>query len=435
MAKRIPVSSITKEYEELIDKNLILLPKKTSFSPLIPDHIPLKCYDVIDGYVHIPFLFYYKLCSKFGVPVTNDAVSGKECAFNFTGKLRDYQEPLIKSAISQLTEHSTTSLWLPPGYGKTAMGMYLGSNFTTNKPMLIAICKTPLIRSWEGTVREFTDASMYIVPTGTIDLVKLRAAKVIIAMDTRLKKLPSDFRAGVVIIDEAHMWVSGTNRIMCVLRMVCDYVILESATPELKNGMNRLLTLIAGKHNVSSDYTVAVKLIKVNTRINPKLETENSIHELRTKIMLSDGYTDHIIHQVKQFPNEKVLVLTWMCKHVSMIMEKLTENNIPAIDYFGNKKGYIDQNVIVGTLQKVGVGFDEIFLASEYNGKRISVVILPMSIKDLSFFTQAIGRTFRSDSPTFVLFIDSHFICKSHWKQNLIWVNKHNVKIDEFNAY
>jgi superfamily II DNA or RNA helicase len=347
-------------------------------------------------------------------------VHEKSREFSFTGVLRPHQAPIVAEATEHLDTYSTTTLWVYPGAGKTAMGMYLASAFTANKPVLICICKTALIDSWRGTVASFTNVAAdecYVVPVGAISPPKLEQAKVVICMDLRLKKLPVDFRAGVCIIDEAHMWCKVPNRVQNVLSIMCEYVILETATFQLDNGMERFLTLVA--------------IVKVNTRVNPKIDGDNAIHEFRTKLLEHPDYNRYVLEQVRHFGERKILILTWLRDHVASMAAYLAEHGVASSQFYGDMAAYKDENVIIGTFGKIGVGFDEVFLASGFNGQRVSVVILPLSVSDTAFFEQCLGRGFRCERPTIVLFIDSHFISANHWRKNQKWIDAHDVDLTE----
>lgn len=446
MSVRFKHEYLSKDQEKLLEKHLTLTPRKTSKNPNIPAPVPIRCYRVDGEYIHVPFLYFSKFKEKyeFSGPA-DDTINDSTCesddvcnkSFRFTGVLREHQAPIVAEATEHLDTHKTATLWVYPGAGKTAMGMCLASTFTVNRPVLICICKTALIDSWRGTVASFTDIAAhecYTVPVGAVNPQKLAQAKAVICMDLRLKKLPPHFRAGVCIIDEAHMWCKVPNRVQNVLAIMCEYVILETATFQLENGMDRFLTLVAGHHHVRRDYPGRLTIVKVNTRVNPKIDSDNAIHEFRTKLLEHPDYNGYVLQQVRRFSEHKILILTWLRDHVASMAAYLAQHGIASTQFYGDMTAYKDENVVVGTLGKIGVGFDEVFLASEFNGRRVSVVILPLSVSDTAFFEQCLGRGFRCDHPTIVLFIDSHFISTNHWRKNMKWIDTHDVKLIEMAA-
>lgn len=433
MARRVLVKNVTPEHEEIITKQLLITPKKLSANPKVPEPRPLQCWNVFDECLHLPYLFYTKLNQRIPLELHPEASGDHDCSFMFTGTLRDYQVPLMSEAANHLNEHGSTTLWTHPGSGKTAMGMYLASKKAHRKPTFIVIPKVALIRSWEGTVESFTDAQCYVVPDKKIDVQKLSAAKVVICMDTRFSKLPPGFmhNLGVVIVDECHTFAKTQGRILSILSMVAEYVILETATFEIENGMSKFLRFVAGNHNVRKEYTAPLRIVKVNTRINPKLP-DPDIGVLRACLIRHPKYTEWIVKVIKMYvETEKILVLTWLTEQIEQLMPALAAAGIPATSYFGNQKQYYEDKVCVSTLAKTGFGFDEAHHAIDFSGIPFSAVLLPLSVKDSAFYEQVIGRGMRSTNPLFITFIDSHFITRAHWKKNLKWIESHNVKIEK----
>lgn len=442
MSRITRANSLTKEQEAFILKHLKVTPIKSSTNPRIPDPIPLICWFVKNGNVHLPFLFFEKMNKIVGplMEVANDEVNNipKSLVYQFTTEPRDYQVQLLADSEQQLREHKTTRLWTHPGSGKTAMAMYLASKFTTNKPTLILLpSKTALIKSWEGTVSSMTDTTAYIVgTTKKLDIEQLYSSSVIICLDSRLNKLPDVFvkNIGVLIVDECHTFAKTQGRIDTLLSICPTYVILATATFEMDCGMHRFLVLVAGHHHVRKEYTNKIRIVKVNTRVNPVL-SEPDIGILRYKLIRDDRYTGWVINAVKKYiAKEKILILTWLTEHIDNLMPALKSAGIPATSYFGNQVQYTENSVCVSTLSKIGFGFDEAHCAVNFSGIPFSAILLPLSVKDSSFYEQVIGRGMRTVNPLFITFIDSHFLTKSHWKKNLEWIKSHNVDLTEVDA-
>ena len=436
MAKRVKVSEITKEQEIFITKHLTLTPKKLCSNPMVPEPRPLKCWNVFGDYLHLPYLFSSKMNERINIKVEPSPKGAVDCSFRFIKELRDYQTPLMEDAQEHLNMYGTGTIWTHPGSGKTAMGMYLAAKVTTDKPVLIVLpSKVALIKSWEGTVRFFTDATVYIVGT-RVDPVKLLASKVVICLDSRLKKLPLGFLdcIGVAIIDECHTFAKTQGRITTMLSVICDYLILMTATFMIENGMHRFLHLSAGHHHVRKEYTLPLRVLKVNTNVRPVLP-EPDIGLLRYKLIRHEQYTGWIVKAIQKYiKTEKILVLTWLTEQIDILMLALKAADIPATSYFGSQKQYHEGEVCVSTLAKIGFGFDEAYCAIDFSGVPFSAILLPLSVKDPAFYEQVIGRGMRSSNPLFITFIDSHFMCKSHWKKNLEWINSHNVDLQEIDA-
>ena len=436
MARRVDVSTISSKEQDFIRKHLILTPKKLTRNPNIPDPRPFNCWTVSDGYVHLPYAFAGVFEKHMDMPLHKEPASERDYRYSFTKGLRDYQEPLMETALSQLESLHSTRLWTHPGSGKTAMSMYLASKVSGTKPTLIILpAKIALIKSWEGTVSNFTDARQYTVGT-KVDSNELYNAQVVICLDSRLDKLPDGYitSVGTLIVDECHTFAKTQGRIDSLLSVVCDYVILATATFTIENGMDRFLVFVAGHHHVRREYQEPIRMVKVNTHVNPKME-EPDIGVLRYKLIRDDRYTEWIVRAVKKYmPTENILILTWLTEQIDLLMPALEAAGIQATSYYGSQKQYIENQVCVGTLGKVGFGFDEAYAAVDFSGIPFSCIVLPLTVKDSAFYEQIIGRGMRSKNPLFVTFIDSHFITRAHWKKNAQWVETHNVELSEIEA-
>ena len=435
MARRVKASDITKAHQDVMIKYLQLTPKKLSANPNVPEPRPIRCWEVRDEYVHVPLFFADKLEASHGI-LTDEVKGTRDCTFNFNRSLREYQEPLMVDAVKQLKEFNATTLWSHPGSGKTAMSMYLASAMSSDKPTLIVIPKVALIDSWVGTIADFTDATWYTVPDKKVDVDALMKAKVVICMDTRFHKLPPGYLngIGVAIVDECHTFAKTQGRVLTVLSIVCDYIVLATATYVIESGMHRFLQCVAGKHYVRKEFKDPLRIVKVNTRINPTLP-EAKIDLLRYRLIRHPDYNKWIIDIVKQYiSTEKILILTWLTEHVEKLVEGLEAESIPVTSYFGDQKQYREDKVCVSTLAKVGFGFDEKYAAVDFSGIPFSAVILPLSIRDPAFYEQVIGRGMRSKNPLFITFIDSHFITRAHWKKNKEWIDNHAVDLKEISV-
>ncbi len=84
----------------------------------------------------------------------------------------------------------------------------------------------------------------------------------------------------------------------------------------------------------------------------------------------------------------------------------------------GNVKSYEDANVIVATVSKVSVGFDEKESCSNWGGKRINMLILPNSILNNE---QVYGRAGRAPLSVIVEFSDKNRNIKNHLNKKRKW--------------
>lgn len=422
MAKRVAVASLQDAHQKYLEM-LNLTPVATSASQ--PPPKKLRCYLMQGNQVHIPRKFFDKLnlAVPFAVPPHVTGNPNDADKWVFTGQLRIYQIPVATECLKHLAEHASATLWLYPGFGKTAVGAFLAAQLPKARKLLVMVCRTALIESWAETFRQFTNSRVYIVPTGALDEAKLLLADVVICMNTRVSKLPLTVRhnIGTFILDEAHMFCETQARIETVLDILCDYVILETATYTRLSDMHRFLKLVAGTHYVRRDYPHAFTINKILVTMPISLHVPpggNLMDIYRNTLISRAEYNQVILRRVRAHEGRKILIMTWLVHHLEILSDLFTSEGISHARYFGSQDSYVDSQVIVATLHKTGVGFDEIFKVMNYNGSRISVVILPLSIKDPNFFLQCLGRGMRAEDPMFDIILHDHGIAKRHWDMN-----------------
>jgi len=95
----------------------------------------------------------------------------------------------------------------------------------------------------------------------------------------------------------------------------------------------------------------------------------------------------------------------------------------------GTKSTYSDSRILVGTISKIGTGFDEKTACPNFNGVRINMLILCTSIKKASLLEQSIGRVFRAEMPVVIDLVDDNPILKRHWKERQKWYISRNGTI------
>lgn len=136
--------------------------------------------------------------------------------------------------------------------------------------------------------------------------------------------------------------------------------------------------------------------------------------------------------------NREILILTSLRDHATLLYNALQKIGIPSDYLCGIKRGYTDSVVLVGTISKIGTGFDPATSCPTYAGHPFDLLILACSIKKYSMLIQNIGRVFRADFPTVMHLVDNDDIYKSHWYKSRKWyiarggtITDHNIENKE----
>ena len=423
MALRVKRTDINDAQVYFIRSHLYFQPKQSFLSERYGQQAknPVLFYLVRDGDVFLPLTFgraFTQTFSNRDYPPTS---------FDFTGELFSHQVPVAEEALSQLLSRGTTTIGLYPGFGKTVIGAYLSSHLKLKVAVLYH--REFLGPQWETTFKQFTNATTWIVPTGFSGTPP--DVDVVLCMDTRYSSLSEEYRLhiGCLIIDEAHAFCTP-SRVECLLSWEPRYAIAETATLIRDDEMHRMIYAICGTHGIFKTLTKSFQVLHLETGLIP--ETKQNIRggldwsSLTRWFSTCEDRNKMILSLVKNNPSHKILILTLELKHVSLLHELLQQEN-ESVDYFaGSRKTYSDSRVLIGTISKIGTGFDEKTSCPNFNGKRIDMLILCSSVKKASLLEQSVGRVFRADMPIIIDLVDSHDVLKRHWYERKKWYQSRN---------
>lgn len=388
---------------------------------------PILFYIEQDELFYLPYLFTSSLL-QFN---PNDNIIYPTVNFEFTGKLYDKQIEVEEESWNQLQMYGTTTLGLYPGYGKTVLGVKLASRLKLIT--IVLVHREVLMIQWKNSFERFSNAKVWIVNGKDIP----SEYNVIICLDTRWKLLPSEIRnsIGFLIIDEAHTFCTPKH-IKCLLSFQPKFILIETATLERDDGMHSIIYAIAGSHGVFRDSNKPFNVIKVSTNIRPirKYNSKGYVSwsELIKSLLFNEERNELIIKLINSNLENKILVLTNLVEHVKLLHDKISKLGISCDYMCSNKKNYYDCKILIGTYSKIGTGFDQETLCSNYLGERFNLLIIASSIKKYSMLIQNIGRVFRSDNPIIIFLVDNDKILKSHWYKVKNWFVNHGAKIIKF---
>jgi len=355
---------------------------------------------------------------------------------SFSGNLYEKQKPVYDEVFSMMKTKGTSILKVPPGFGKTVLGTKIITDFKLKA--VIVIHRELLIKQWLGTIKENTNAKVWVVGEPYVP-----DFDIILSMDQRIKNIPQDILStiGLVVIDEAHSFCTD-KRALSILSFRPKYILAETATPNPSNGMWKLISLMCGNKMVERNIEIKFDVIKFETGITHQQKTNKQGKldwAFLTKQMVENPHRNQmIVDIVNSNLEKKILILTARTDHVNILKGILTHEKVDT--FFGNKKSYKDSRVLIGTISKIGTGFDEKNACDDYNGVRIDLVILATSIKDESLLEQNVGRGFRSENPLIYDIVDKnsiltgHFYARQKWylsKNGTVRIKKAGVQIEK----
>ena len=418
MSVRINRNLLNDSLISIIRKTLILTPvapktyNSNNFStPQIID--PIQFYTVKtepDGnkYVYLPYAFANILLGRN----INSFNTYPIFDVNFTGSLRLKQPEYITSALNQLQSYGTTTLELPTGTGKTAITAYLCVQLKLRT--LVIMHLSVLVQQWIKTFTTFTNSKIWVV--GETEFTP--ECNVIICMEERVKKIPPEilYSIGTLAVDEADR-LTTKSRVEPLLSTIPRYIILMTATLDLRTDcMDSMLYLLAGTHKVSDKIEKKITLYRTNTQFNPpivKTARGTDWNSIRQWLCNNSERNKEIVDTALHYNNHKILILCHLVNHVKILHKMFIDRGVN-VDYIcGTKKSYADNRILIGSVSKVGIGFDD-SSSTDNDGIRINMLILTNSIKNKSLLIQVLGRI-RADNPKIIYLVDECDIIKRHF--------------------
>lgn len=437
MSVRIPRSSLSQEQIDTV-VNLLMIQPKEKFIPnknkkfysysntTTKTPIQLFKLDEETNELIIPYTFYKQLTGNLSNINKNFPI----IPYNFIGTLREDQIPIVEEALNHLNQYGTTTLNVYTAFGKTVTATYLACQY--GMLTLVLYTSTTLEPQWKKTFSQFTNAKIWIVgenpPVG--------GAHIILCMDTRFEKLPKDYLAmvGTVLIDEAHEFCT-LSRIKCLLGVQPLKIISMTATLERSDQTHTIIQSVCGMHNIFKKSTKPFNVyrfvtgvtipIVLNTQGNPDWSKYCNFQSL------DDSRNIMILNMIKENSNFKILILTWLKDHVNLLYNSCQQMGISVDFMAGNKKKYSDSQVLIGTISKLGTGFDEKTACDNFNGTSINLLLMVATMDSVQLLEQVAGRAFRSEFPHIIYFVDNNKIAENHWKKAKKWFESRNGTIYE----
>lgn len=438
MSIKIPIKELSIQNKETIKKLLVIEPKltfaeirnKTKKPWLVSTKEPIVFYNIDDQFVYLPYIFGTILLKKN----INASRLFPESKFDFTGKLRPDQMIVSEEAMTHLkSSQPCTILQLYPGFGKTILASYLSSQL--NGLVLVVYTLTTLENQWHNTFSNHTNAKVWINNSKKRNIYN-DDVNVILSMDTRIKNLAPEIldKVKCLIIDEAHLFCTQ-KRVMPLLSTSPSHIIACSATLDKRvDGLESMIYALCGKNIVTREINKPVDVYKIDTGISIELPLnargETNWSQLIKDYSVLSERNEIILQEVVKYKDDnKIIMLTWNKEHVKILYDLMNQNNIECDFICGSRKKYNDSNVLIGTIAKIGTGFDEATSCENFKGTKSNVLMLCTSTKNTGSLIQLMGRVARGDSFMVIDFVDKDRISKKHWYARRKVYMSYNAKI------
>lgn len=389
------------------------------------DDNSLELYNETKRRIQLPFNHAYRKKPKL-------TYTNKNPSFNTDIILRDYQESVMNESITEIINNNCVFLQLYCSFGKTKFSISLAHNLTAidqiNKVGILTHRKG-LYDQWYNVIHQTTDARICCVGSEYIKENKLPDADIYIFMCKTSTKYSSDALSCIdlLIVDEAHTFCNNTGK-TSLLNFSPKISIGMSATPDHNDGFSHMLPLFFGNSIVrKSDKEFIVFTIR--TPYVPKITNQFEIDCKGSQLIWKQkmeylGYhkdrNSFICNLTIVNENYKILILVKYIFHAKLLYEMLKDEfNEDVQLYAGNVNKIVNSRIIVGTLSKMGDGFDAENKVKDYDGIPIDLVILA---GDVIKCEQPFGRGWRSELPKIINIVDKDKALENHNNTRLKWI-------------
>ena len=309
---------------------------------------------------------------------TRDVPQTADKHWEFGGKLRDIQIPVVNSFLKPTPKDGIISLHT--GGGKTVCALYIASQI--KMPTLVIVHNSFLRDQWVERVRMFLPHARIGRIQG--DACEIENSDVIIAMlqTLSMKEIPiAQFRPiGLVIVDECHH-IASEVFVQALPKVTSKYMLGLSATPSRKDGLMHVAHWFLGPLLYNSD-TGQKQDDGVHVEV---YEYQNDDPKFNEVIYNNQGvmFTSLMINKLTQeedrtkwlvgiledvlteSPQRQVLVLTDRVQHTKDILAALPEqirlrSAILSTDVTASKRAEFCSNcsVLIATFAMCKEGFD-----------------------------------------------------------------------------
>ncbi len=416
MSLTINISKLSFENREKIRKDLeIKLENKYGIGQ------PRYIYPYIIECDDIKIPFAYAVSLKIPRP-TRDLFSSMD--IKFTGELRPEQKLVRVNALKCLSNTGSIMISAYPGFGKTAGAINLATSIKFKT--LIIVNKIVLIKQWKESIIKFC-------PTAKVQTLTPQSKKqdadfyIINAQNT--EKMGKTFFAdiGTCVVDEAHMIMAETLS-KCLQYVYPRYLIGLTATPYRPDGLDALLDFYFGKHKIIRKLHREHTVYKVSTGFKPPVEKTiqgrinwGSILDAQAN---NEERNNLIIRIIQHFSDRNFLVLVKRVEQGKYLVNSLKKYGESVTDLIGSNQEFdTEARILIGTCQKVGVGFDH---------SKLDTLLLATDLEE--YFVQYLGRIFRTKDNTPIVFdlVDENSILNKHFNTRRKVYQDHGGVIQNF---
>lgn len=459
MAVRVLRSTLSRDAEEAIRKELLLVPvqpmtfKNGRKQPLGPPSPPLRFWATTPEIAYVPAMTAKRLqigpysplpqvaekhihafCPKQFIP--NERAVFTSSLLSTEG--RD-QVAAMATADKALEASGTVVFGMPPGFGKTRCTVYQIAR--RKLQTLVVMPLTNLVEQWVGEVQ--ANSKMEVVAwTAAAQNRKTQPdwsrVDVIVSLGGGVSKLPESVKQsiGLLVVDEAHKMCTPGN-IDMFLQLSPWFMVICSATLERPDGLHRMMLRMSGLAGsvVPPDTIEAANtsrgiflqnqtfftLYRVRTPFVPETKTNvaGSLdwNSVKASLAFSPQRNGLLLDLARWFVarGRKPVFLVFYQEHVEQLLHDFAAAGLSVASMYKDQNSYEDADVLIGS-GKIDTGFDQKTACVNWDNRRIDTLVVTHSMAHIGPVVQSFGRAFRTSSPEIYYLVDQLTVIEKHWR-------------------
>lgn len=346
---------------------------------------------------------------KLGPPEKVDIHPGKNINVKFAGQLREYQKKIVEVLLEKIYDKGGGILCIPPGRGKTCIGIYLGT--VLKKKMLVIVHKTFLVDQWIDRIGKFAPSAK--IGRIQADVIDVHGKDIVIGMLQSLSMKEYDNELfdefGLVIVDECHH-INSRVFSKALPKVASKYMLGLSATPERNDKLEKVFEWHVGEiiyhepPKVNTNVKVHIYRYKIDHEgykevINNYTQTVQIATMITniTQIPERNNFIVGLIDDIKTAEARKILILSDRKEHLNVIKKKIDDLGKYSTGYYvgGMKKKKLKESegkeIIFATYAMSSEGLD------------IEALDTVMLVTPRANVTQSVGRILRKEADKYMI--------------------------------
>ena len=380
-----------------------------------------------------------------------------ETNFEMKTELEENQKVCCRTARDHLMMSGSTHFETGTGSGKSVMIARMIQ--LVKVKALVTTTRKTIKKGWVETFNDLTTARcLDLESTNTLfkSVKEFPDFDVIVCLPSCIDKLftmyPEVARdIGILVVDEAHMYCTQKN-INTLLSISPRFLILSTATLDKSNGFDKAIQLLSGPNKVTEDVNVGyaaagytLHALKTEflgeEKMGPKGIIAASVWEsLSQNVERLQLHVDIIKRALEKDPMKKFIILTRVVVNIDRLCDMIREQGITCDTFYGSKDTYSNTTVLIGTVSKIGTGFDEARACPDFHTdpRSSNTLILSHTIGEPNLFKQCVGRVLRAlrktkycdPKPVNVIWLmDRNKSCSKHLTSVTKMIKKENGRI------